>query len=73
MSRWFVHRFLLARGYSGTLLVILLCERSIDCDPNQMLTGGIELTLAGSTVSSEPERMKGNYAGRPIGGVEEIE
>ena len=29
--------------------MILPCERSIDCDPNQILTGGIELTLAGGT------------------------
>lgn len=41
----------LARRYSGTLLVILLCERSIDCDSNQILTGEIELTLAGSTAT----------------------
>lgn len=30
---------------------MLLCERSIDCDPNQILTGGIELTLAGGAVT----------------------
>ena len=40
-----------ARGYSGTLLVMLLCEKSGDCDPNQILTGGIERTLAGGTVT----------------------
>jgi hypothetical protein len=45
--------FFLARGYLGTLLVILLCERSIDCDPNQILTAGIELTLAGGTEADE--------------------
>ena len=30
---------------------MLLCERSIDCDPNQILTGGIKLTLAGGAVT----------------------
>jgi hypothetical protein len=40
-----------ARGYSGTLLVILLCERGIDCDPNQILTGRVELTLVGGTAT----------------------
>lgn len=43
------------------LLVILLCERSIDCDPNQMSAGETELTQAGGTVTGCEFTM-----GRPV-------